>query len=168
MGAKAEDGEQLQFVRQKISLTTDHAEKLDTLAAEHHGGNRSQCVRRALDRYERSLEGESELTVKKVHSKTKQIKELVEQLEDQCATDDAVAPRGQETDTVEQQIKSDAHAVQEHLLQAEGVVTLADIVAQVEFPKRRVQYALAYLEDSDMVQREPTDVTYRLASKADA
>lgn len=90
MGAKAEDGEQLQFVRQKISLTTDHAEKLDTLATEHHDGNCSQSVRRALDRYEQSLKSESELTVKKVHSNTKQIKELVEELEDQCAADDAV------------------------------------------------------------------------------
>jgi DNA-binding IclR family transcriptional regulator len=57
--------------------------------------------------------------------------------------------------------------VQEYLLQAEGSVTPADIVAQVEFPKRRVQYVLACLEDSDMTQRELTDVTYRLASKAD-
>lgn len=57
--------------------------------------------------------------------------------------------------------------MQEHLLQAEGTVTLADIVARVEFPKRRVQYALTYFEDNDVVQRESTDVTYRQASKAD-
>lgn len=92
MGDKAEGGEQLQFVRQKISLTTDHAEKLKTLATEHHGGNRSQCVRRALDRYERSLEGESELTLK-CSLKNQADQNLVEQLGDQCATDDAVAPR---------------------------------------------------------------------------
>lgn len=57
MGAEATTKDKPQFTKKKISLTRRHADKLESLANEHHGGIQSQCIRRALDNYEQVVRG---------------------------------------------------------------------------------------------------------------
>lgn len=42
---------------------------------------------------------------------------------------------------------------------------LPEILDQVEVSERRVRYALVYLEDRDVIERNPTEVSYRMVPR---
>lgn len=159
MSAEATTEDKPQFVKKKISLTRRHAEKLKRLANDHHGGIQSQCVRRALDNYEQAVRGENDLTVKKVHATTREIKDLVERLDEQLEADDSVVQQDPQEDP-EAQIHAHAREVRRYL--GDEPTTLAEILNQVEIPERRVRYALVYLEDRGMIERIPSEVSYQM------
>ncbi|MFU1780574.1 hypothetical protein ACM16X_04240 [Haloarcula japonica] len=120
-------------------------------------------MRRALDTYEQAVDGENDLTVKKVHATTREIKDLVERLDEQLEAEDSVVQQGPQ-EGPETQIHAHARAVRNCL--GDEPTTLPGILDQVEVPERRVRYALVYLEDRDVIEREPTEVSYRMTQQS--
>lgn len=69
------------IVRRNFSLLERNVELLDEMAAKEYAGNKSACLRAAIEDHARSLEGETELEVKKLAASFRELEKTVEQIQ---------------------------------------------------------------------------------------
>jgi len=160
MSGEAADDNQGAFRAIKISLPSQYMKRLNRLARNHHLGNRSQCIRRALDRYEDTLDNGEEVDLEELKSAAEDIKQVAETIEDDDADEESAdQEKTAATQSFEEHLAADAREVRNHL--TGELRSLNQIVENAELSELRVRCALAYLENRGHAERASDQPKYR-------
>jgi len=123
-------------VRPSVSMKKRHLGLLEEMANEAYSGNRSACLRAAIEDHARTLEGKDELAVKKLESIVQnlanQITEVKQSLEQDSSEDQS--PDDIEGTSQQRSTKSgNPHQIYEIISTYESV-SLEDITSQTDAP----------------------------------
>lgn len=158
-----------------IDLGITHKKKLNKLAVNHYGGNRTNCTRRAIDRLE-TWHGDGEREQQRIlDSQQKQLVELTELVQElhETFTDQLRQPQhtsGRSADPIggtAKKTRAAANDVYAELQDASEPISEEVIIARTDLQPMAVGEGLGYLHEKGWIaeQEESEDKTqYRITS----
>ena len=159
------------FVRRKFTITEGLDTELERMAADNYQGNVSLCLRQAIVDHRETLQGNGDLTLRRLVESNEQVKtqiaELSEAVDTVCEQTDASADSGDPLTgvTASSDDASNAKGVITTLETASSPLRIEDIIEQVHMQPVEVRSALGYLLDQGYVfTTEGTPPRYHLAS----
>jgi len=122
------------IVRPSVSMKKRHWNLLEEMANEAHAGNRSACLRAAIEEYARTLEGEDELAVKKLESAVRELGVRIAEIKEYLAEDSSEDPSPDDAEAVSQQRSagSASHRQTYETISAQGPISLEEITSQTD------------------------------------
>lgn len=143
------------IVRPSVSMTKRHLNLLEELANEAYAGNRSACLRAAIEDHANSLEGENEFSVKKLESAVQDLeKQLVERMDSliEESSENAHVDRSDNFSEGQNRNSGIQHSIY-RTIPEQGSISLDEIVSQTEQPLGAVGNALQSLCKQGVVNK---------------
>lgn len=111
-----------------------HLNLLEEMANDAYAGNRSACLRAAIEDHARTLEGEDELAVKKLESVVRELGEQIAEVKQSLPDDSSENQSSEGTEAVLQQRstnQSNQHQVYQ-IISTRGAVSLEEILSEID------------------------------------
>lgn len=153
--------ESTEFVRRKFTITTDLDSELEEMAAQHYQGNVSLCLRQAIVDHRETLNGNGQVTLKRLTRTVRQIQDDIEDLERATETvREYVQNRNRATPVMQaepaesESVPSAAFSqVIQVIEDGETPLRAEDIIERVELPPGLVRRTLGRLLDRSYLSR---------------
>ena len=161
------------FIRRKFTITESLDNELQGLANRHYRGNVSLCLRAAIEDHIQTLEGEGDITTRRLIAQIDEVGQRQQVLLEKIATlateDEAresVSPSG-EQNMPDWPLPPDDREVFSAISSATDNLHVDDLMETVALPKIRVMQALGALVDSGYVFRtDPHNHRYQVPGTA--
>jgi hypothetical protein len=145
------------FVRPSLTMTERHLNLLDEWANEAYAGNRSACIRAAIEDHANSLEGENEFSVKKLESAVEDLeKQFVERMDSfvEGSSEDTHDDRSNAPSEGQNRSSGIQHRIYRTIPEQDSI-SLDEILSQSEQPLGAVGNALESLCKQGLVNKIP-------------
>lgn len=157
-----EDRSSPEIIRRKFSLTKRHDDIIDELADKHYGGNRSQCVRSALEDHARTLDGVGEPLLRQIADDVSEVKERFSSLQENLEDSDKYHPTEVDSGTDENVVLTSEEEFSDEMWvvyrrlsnKFPGDLSEEEIVTEIELPAVDIRHALIDLVDAGFAQKE--------------
>lgn len=149
------ENDESDIVRPSVSMTKRHLNLLEELANESYAGNRSACLRAAIEDHANSLEGENGFSVKKLESTVQDLeKQLVERMDSltEGSSENAHVDRSNNSSEGLNRNSGIQHRIYRTIPEQDSI-SLDEIVAQTEQPLGAVGNALESLCKQGVVNK---------------
>lgn len=156
------------FTRRKFTITETLDSELDGLADRHYQGNVSLCIRAAIEDHVQTLEGEGDITTRRLIAEVNEVSEGQQALLGKIAAiESALEDESQQTPETQQTPQGDSlstndRQVLEAIASAEAGLHVDDLLETIDLPKEQTLAALGSLVDRGYVFRvDPNSERYR-------
>ncbi|WP_323173200.1 hypothetical protein [Natrialba sp. PRR66] len=153
-------------VRPSVTILERHIQLLDQMATERYAGNRSACLRAAIEDHARSLEGENEFEVEQLVVAVQDLEEKIGDLQRSLKENLEEKPTGEDLRQNHQHQSKDSgrqHQIYE-LIPSQGSISLNQIISQVDGPLVELESTLQTLCDRGLVNKtgSPRHIEYEI------
>jgi len=156
------------FTRRKFTITETLNSELDGLAERHYQGNVSLCIRAAIEDHIQTLEGDGDVTTRRLIARVEDVSESQQVLLHKLtALESELEADGQHTTEVHQGtdnklLPPSDQQVLEAVAAAEAGLHVDDLLETLDMPKERTLAALGSLIDRGYVFRvDPNSDRYQ-------
>lgn len=144
-----------EVVRPSVTVLERHIQLLDKMATERYAGNRSACLRAAIEDHARSLEGENEFEVKQLVAAVQDLQKKIDNLQNSSQENLEEKPTDEDLrQNYQHQSKESGrqHLIYELIL-SQGSISLNQIASQVDGPLVELESTLQTLCDRGLVNK---------------
>lgn len=161
------------FIRRKFTITEELDAELERMASNNYQGNVSLCLRQAITDYRNTLNGNGDLTIRRLTESVAYIEDQVSELEQSISeiTDQQRSADGDLSKMAggsEANVQSGAAEVMTVLETTDTPLRVADIIERVAMQPIDVRSVLGGLVDDGHVFASPTDPPRYYLAKIDA
>ncbi|WP_152421935.1 hypothetical protein [Natrialba chahannaoensis] len=138
-----------------MTILERHMQLLDQMATERYAGNRSACLRAAIEDHARSLEGENEFEVEQLVVAVQDLEERVSDVQRSLQENLEEKPTGEDLKQTPQHQNKDSerqHQIYE-LISSQGSISLNQIASHVDAPLVELESTLQTLCDRGLVNK---------------